>query len=177
MTLAPRLFFLCGLPLPFRPGRLSFRRAREPLISADFAHRADPWNSRGYLSPGGSFLSLSLPPALLSSSPHLEFLQNSPRAALCSLLESVASRLLFFPSAVLSDGSFISLRPLLLDAAIATVFLAPVTLTRYVCQFSLSIATFVKIRQTTLRLQDKMCDQMRKRWLLQIDGLIRNLRK
>lgn len=58
------LSFSSSLPLPFRPGRLSFRRAREPLISADFARRADPWNPRGYLSPGGSFLSFSLSPFL-----------------------------------------------------------------------------------------------------------------
>lgn len=80
-------FFFCSpssLPLPFRPGRLSFRPAREPLISADFARRADPWNPRGYLSPGGSFLSfcLSSPRPPSPSSPHLVFLQNSPQAAL-----------------------------------------------------------------------------------------------
>lgn len=86
VTLAPRFYFSSSPPLPFRPGRLSFRPAREPLISADFARRADPWNPRGYLSPGGSFLSFSLSPTLpllLFCYPVTRsFLQNSPRAAL-----------------------------------------------------------------------------------------------
>lgn len=82
-------FFSSSLPLPFRPGRLSFRRAREPLISADFARRADPWNPRGYLSPGGSFLSFSLflpsslPPSYsaIPSRVPPEFFTHGPRTA------------------------------------------------------------------------------------------------
>jgi len=65
LRVASLAFFLHAPSLPPSPPlalAVSFRRAREPLISADFARRADPWNPRGYLSPGGSFLPLPVDP-------------------------------------------------------------------------------------------------------------------
>lgn len=106
-SLFPSAAFLSS----FSPSAVSFRRAREPLISADFARRADPWNPRGYLSPGGSFLSVSLPPLW-----HLDSLfvppefsdarlsNGTPSPLLCSSLESVT--LFFFLRFLVTAPSF-----------------------------------------------------------------------
>jgi len=79
-SLAPH-FFLSVFLFLFAFSRVSFRYAREPLISADFARRADPWNLHGYLSPGGSFCpspTTTTPPPSPAALPPLPFLSYAP---------------------------------------------------------------------------------------------------